>query len=87
MNTQTAATSLLELLKVPALSFLPPSPSHSQRNPEAKGVPHAIWMLEGIADGYVQYDKAHRWLGYAQALLVCDGILTVDQAKGINKAS
>lgn len=80
MNTQTAAVRLLEKLAVPALNI-------ARRNPEAKGVPHAVWMLEGIADGYVQYEKAHRWLGYAQALLVCDGILTVYQAKEINRTS
>lgn len=80
MNTQTAAVRLLEKLSVPATR-------QSCRSTSAIGVPHAIWMLEGIADGYVQHEKAHRWLGYAQALLVSDDVITLDQAKEINKTS
>ncbi len=80
MNTQTAAVHLLEKLSVPALT-------QGRRNPEATGVAHAIWMLEGIADGYIQHDKAHRWLGYAQALVICDKLLSLEEMKEINKGS
>lgn len=48
---------------------------------------HACWMLEGIRDGYVQHEKGHRWLGYAQGLLIARGMLTLDKAKDINKMS
>lgn len=48
-------------------------------------IEHARWLLEGISLGYVQHKKAHRWLGYAQALLVMHGDATLDDMKKINK--
>ena len=30
---------------------------------------HVKWMLQGIADGYITGEKAHRWLGWAQAVI------------------
>lgn len=55
------------------------------RSPVGVGSGHAIWMLDGIQKGYIQREKAHRWLGYAQALLVSGGILTLDEVKTINR--
>lgn len=46
---------------------------------------HAMWMLEGIDLGFISGDKGHRWLGYAQAILVMHGHLSLDEAKEINK--
>lgn len=54
------------------------------RDPHAKATAHAAWMLEEIADEQVVGDKAHRWLGYAQALLVVRSIITLEEAKAIN---
>ncbi len=51
------------------------------------GVHHALWMLEGIALGYVQYEKSHRWLGYAQAILTGEKLFSLDQMKNVNKGS
>lgn len=46
---------------------------------------HAAWMLHGIILGYVQHEKAHRWLGYAQAILVLSAVISLSDAKRINK--
>lgn len=46
---------------------------------------HALWMLQGIVSGYIQHEKAHRWLGYAQGILVVHGNITLADAKSINK--
>lgn len=54
---------------------------------EANTLSHARWMLEGITKGYVQHEKGHRWLGYAQALLVFCKVTTLDQLKEINKTA
>ncbi len=48
---------------------------------------HASWMLEGIVSGYVQHEKAHRWLGYAQAIIVTNQLATLDNMKRSNKAA
>lgn len=31
---------------------------------------HLKWMLDGIILGYITGEKAHRWLGWAQAIIV-----------------
>lgn len=55
------------------------------RSEEGTGTSHALWMLKGIEDGYIQHDKAHRWLGYAQGLLVSEAYLTLEACKNANK--
>ena len=30
---------------------------------------HVQWMLKGIIDGYIKGEKAHRWIGWAQAVI------------------
>ena len=57
----------------------------SSRDLEGRTVEHAVWMLSGIVLGYVQREKAHRWLGYAQGVLVSNSMLTLEQVKGINE--
>lgn len=46
---------------------------------------HAVWMLNGIILGYIQNDKAHRWLGYVQGIMACHNVATVKQMKEVNK--
>ena len=58
-----------------------------QRDPDGKTVEHAYWMLLGIAGGYIQGEKAHRWLGYAQGILVSEGVVELEEMKRINKIS
>ena len=50
-----------------------------------KEVTHAVWMLSGITMNYIKREKAHRWLGYAQALLVVHGKIDLDDAKECNR--
>lgn len=73
MNPQKAAGSILNLLDCP-----------SKRWPSGKTIEHARWMLEGIEAGYIQHEKAHRWLGYAQALIVTNDVATLDEMKRVN---
>lgn len=60
-------------------------PIQTVRNEEGRGVNHAYWMLTEIVLGNVTEEKAHRWLGYAQALLVAEDELTLEECKAINK--
>ena len=75
MNTQKAAEDMFLSVR----SSLKPTRDH-----EGKSAGHALWMLRGIILGYVQHEKAHRWLGYAQGILVLQGLVTLRAAKEIN---
>ncbi len=55
------------------------------RDLEGRTKEHAMWMLAGVADGYIRGDKAQRWLGYAQGILVVGGDLSLVDAKAINQ--
>ncbi len=77
MNVATAAT--LTFNKIPDDGL--------DRDPNGKTLAHARWMLNGISVGYIQFEKAHRWLGYAQAIIVSHGAATLDELKDINKES
>ncbi len=74
----TAAENTLERLSVA-------DNQNAQRNKYGEGVPHAVWMLIGVAQGYIQNDKAQRWLGYAQGLLKPKGHITLEGCKTANK--
>lgn len=60
------------------------SPPVAMRDEDARSTGHAIWILEEIIDGMVVRDKAHRWLGYAQALLVVYDLCTLEDMKQAN---
>ncbi len=77
MNIVIAARNTIKNFDSPAAS----------RDPYGRTIEHAIWMLAGISMGYVKDEKGHRWLGYAQALIVGDGLLTLKEVKRINKGS
>lgn len=70
-----AAQSMLKLFALP---------DAFQKDPEGKSLDHILFMLYEIATEEVQHEKAHRWLGYAQGLLVCYEKLTLEQCKQIN---
>lgn len=55
------------------------------RDPEGKTYAHAMWMLWEIADKRIEGRKAHRWLGYAQAILIGQSAMTLDDAKQLNR--
>ena len=48
---------------------------------------HIEWMLEGIEKGYILDEKAHRWLGWAQAVIHIHQGIDLDTLKHINKTS
>ena len=48
---------------------------------------HLIWMLDGIILGYIQYEKAHRWLGYVQGVMCFNWSLPHAVFAEINKKS
>lgn len=39
---------------------------------------HIVWMVTEIKDGKVQGDKANRWIGYVQGVLVSGRLTTVE---------
>ncbi len=45
---------------------------------------HITWMLDCIESEDVMGEKAHRWLGWAQAAAVMAGAGTLDDMKEIN---
>lgn len=48
------------------------------RDPYGETLEHAYWMLEEIKRGEVTGEKGHRWLGYAQGLIVVEGVLYLE---------
>jgi len=59
----------------------------AEYNPKCKDgldKPHVIWMLNGIILGYVTGEKAHRWLGWAQAVVCAYEYTTLEDLKVIN---
>jgi len=56
----------------------------AERDLEGKSLEHAAWMLEEIASKKIEGEKAHRWLGYAQGLLVLEGKATMADFREIN---
>lgn len=46
---------------------------------------HLVWMLDGIIQGYIQHEKAHRWIGFVQGVLVGRNLATVEHLKKINR--
>lgn len=48
-------------------------------------VEHLVWMLNGIIQGYVQHEKAHRWIGFVQGVLLAQEMASVADLKKINR--
>lgn len=47
---------------------------------------HVRWMLDGICFGYITGEKAHRWIGWAQAIITVRQVdVTLATFKEINK--
>lgn len=81
INVLTAAQSTRTLLKEREAA------ASASRDSEGQGIEHALWMLVGITLGYIQDEKAHRWLGYAQSILVESGRMSLEELKNINRLS
>lgn len=59
---------------------------------DGKGLAHALYMLDRVAEAEVDgkpmgENKAMRWLGYAQAMLVYEGFGALDAMKETNRAA
>ena len=50
----------------------------------AYGKLHLFDMLDAIIDGTIGGEKAHRWLGWVQAIMCVQGAATLEQLKDIN---
>ena len=86
MNIQKAAkTTMAEIESRVDLSELSANPKQNQDSPCSWD--HVLWMLDGIAEGYIQHEKGHRWLGWAQAVVCSKNVLDLNQLKQINKDS
>lgn len=48
---------------------------------------HIQWMLDGIILGYIQHEKAHRWLGWAQAAICIHQEIELSELKKVNHLS
>jgi hypothetical protein len=48
---------------------------------------HALWMLGEIESGRIEGNKAQRWLGYAQGLLVALDLVDLHEMKEANRAA
>ena len=72
MNIQLAARRTLPLAhRIPSV------------HPHTGGA-HVRQMLERIIEGKIIGEKAHRWLGWAQACLCFHDVATLDELKDIN---
>lgn len=52
-------------------------------NPHSTWV-HLRWMLTGIMNKSVAGEKAHRWIGYVQGVLVAYNAASLEEMKRIN---
>lgn len=77
MNVQKVAEGIISKMGSSVAEF----------DADGVGTGHALWMLQGIAKGYIQYEKAHRWLGYAQSALVHADAVSLFEMKEANKNS
>ena len=58
----------------------------AQQSPSGRGSKHLLWMLREISSPCsADTSKAHRWLGYAQALSVEYGFYTLEELRKLNE--
>lgn len=84
VNPVTAASKLSEhvLTRVPNEDVWNEDGS---KNYASRG--HIAYMIIKILSGGVEGEKAHRWLGYIQGVLVARGFASLDEMKEVNKSS
>ena len=62
--------------------------SPERREEEPNRVEHILWLLKGIESGYIEHEKAHRWLGWAQSALYSNfEHIKLSDLKHINKSA
>jgi hypothetical protein len=63
-----------------------PPEDQGEQSPEGNTQAHLVFMLRTIT-GWDNTEKAHRWLGYAQALAVMLGLARLEEMKVLNYES
>jgi hypothetical protein len=46
---------------------------------------HILWMLNEIHKGEMETTKLHRWLGYVQGVMVCQGHINVQEERELTR--
>ena len=69
MNTKVAAHDTLKVMNKP--DWHKETLIEKNNDRPAADYDHIEWMLNGIIDGYIQHEKAHRWLSWAQGVIYC----------------
>lgn len=54
---------------------------------ESTSIEYVAAMLTSIETGAVAGEKAHLWLGWAQAVICCRGGATLEEMKAVNHAA
>ena len=54
-----------------------------EKDPDAKTLNHAAWMIMKVRSCEVKGDKAHRWLGYSTAILTINNITSIDHMRDL----
>lgn len=78
MNPHIAARRTMVNFKFPEGCL----PKQSQ---QGEGLDHCLFMLREVAERRVIGEKAHRWLGYAQAMLILAGRASLRAMKELNR--
>lgn len=68
-------------------SMLEATGAHVPATPEPEGrdSTHLLWMLNEIRTGAVTGDKAHRWLGYVQGMMIADNLTSVQAERDFTR--
>lgn len=53
----------------------------SKREEHGMGIPHALFLLNCVAEGVTTGEKAHRWLAWAQCILVYEKVADLSACK------
>jgi hypothetical protein len=79
MNPHIAARKLITLLSA--------EEDQGRQSPLGNDRAHLLFLLWSIHRGDVRGEKAHRWLGYAQGLIVLLGLGSLEAMKSLNLSS
>lgn len=83
-GTRLAAENTIRTATLNAALSRAPLP-RPERHLSGLTTAHAVWLLAELQDGRVTGEKSHRWLGWAQAILAVNGLLSLEEAKKANQ--
>ena len=84
MDVKKAAMLTREFLAPLSIEYFNNGTREKTRD-EPASKDHLLWMLDGIGFGYIQHEKAHRWLGYVQGVMAARECIDLRTLKNINK--